>query len=173
MLIVTIDEKEYLRLGLLMEQVLPDAKIRMISTLINPKGVGVTEGFKRVDEYIFIARFGTRDVTPSLAPLLGSRPMDAVDKDADDDEQDEPARIGLDWQTARRRDLQSVRRTRPGQFYPVYVNEATGLIEAVGDPIPHEQDRHTVAARPGCVADFPVRDGWHRDELRRHWSHIC
>ena len=35
-LIVTIDEKEYLRLGLLLEQLFPSATIQMVSTIINP-----------------------------------------------------------------------------------------------------------------------------------------
>lgn len=166
-LIVTIDEKEYLRLGLLLEQVLPEARIRMVSTLINPKGVGVSEGFKRVDEYIFIARFGSQDVTPSASPSLGSKPVDGAEKNSDYEEQEDgPERVGLDWQTARRRDLQSVRRTRPAQFYPIYVNEKTGLIEAVGYPIPHEQDRHTAPKRRGCVAVFPMRE----DGTEMNWS---
>ncbi len=38
-LIVTIDEKEYLRLGLLLEQVFPEARIQMISSVINRKGI--------------------------------------------------------------------------------------------------------------------------------------
>lgn len=165
-LIATIDEKEYLRLGLLLEQVFPEARIRMISTQINPKGVGVSEGFKRVDEYIFIARFGSQDVTPSSSPLLGSRPIDSAEKDEDGEEDEGTQKIGLDWQTARRRDLQSVRRTRPGQFYPIYVNETSGLIEEVGKPIPHEQDRLDVETRPGCVAVFPVRD----DGTEMNWG---
>ena len=167
-LIITIDEKEYLRLGLLLEQVFEEAKIRMISTLINPKGVGVNEGFKRVDEYIFIVRFGSQGVTPSVSPSLGSRPIDHVERRSSDDDEteDEPVRAGLDWQTARRRDLQSVRRTRPGQFYPIYVNVETGLIEAIGEAIPHEQDRNSVAGRPGCVPVFPVRD----DGTEMNWS---
>lgn len=167
-LIVTIDEKEYLRLGLLLEQVFPEAKMRMVSTLINPKGVGVNEGFKRVDEYVFIMRFGTQTVTPSISPALGSRPTDHVNKSVKDEDADdsEPTKIGLDWQTARRRDLQSVRKTRPGQFYPIYVNTRTGQIEAIGDPIPHEQDRHSAQSRPGCVAVFPVRE----DGTEMNWS---
>lgn len=165
-MIVTIDEKEYLRLGLLMEQVLPEARIRMISTQINPKGVGVSEGFKRVDEYIFVARFGSQDVTPSTAPLLGSKPIDNAEKVSEEDNDEVPQKIGLDWQTARRRDLQSVRRTRPAQFYPIYVNEVTGQIEAIGGPIPHEQDRFTVARRHGCVAVFPIRE----DGTEMNWS---
>ena len=37
-LIVTIDEKEYLRLGLLLEQMFPEATIQMVTTSINPSG---------------------------------------------------------------------------------------------------------------------------------------
>ena len=37
-LIVTIDEKEYLRLGMLLEQAFPEADIQMITSVINPKG---------------------------------------------------------------------------------------------------------------------------------------
>ncbi|MEG2263706.1 MAG: DNA methyltransferase, partial [Acinetobacter sp.] len=36
-LIVTIDEKEYLRLGLLLEQIFPEARIQMVSITTNPK----------------------------------------------------------------------------------------------------------------------------------------
>lgn len=39
-LIVTIDEKEYLRLGLLLEQTFPSARIQMITAVINPSGSG-------------------------------------------------------------------------------------------------------------------------------------
>src|SRR5207248_5761934 len=38
-LIVTIDEKEYLRLGMLLEQVFPEARIQMVIILINPASV--------------------------------------------------------------------------------------------------------------------------------------
>lgn len=166
-LIVTVDEKEYLRLGLLLEQAFPEARIRMISTVINPKGVGVSEGFKRVDEYVFIVRLGSQDVTPTPRNVLGSWPIDDTkEPDKDQAEDGAPKRIGLDWQTARRRDLSSVRRTRPGQFYPIYVNVSTGLIEAVGDAIPHEQDRTTVKQREGCVAVFPVRE----DGTEMNWA---
>ena len=38
-LIVTIDEKEYLHLGCLLEEMFPEAKIQMVSAAINGKGV--------------------------------------------------------------------------------------------------------------------------------------
>ena len=37
-LIITIDEKEYLHLGCMLEELFPDARIQMISAIINPKG---------------------------------------------------------------------------------------------------------------------------------------
>lgn len=170
-LIVTIDEKEYLRLGLLLEQTFPGARSRMISSLINSKGVGVTEGFKRVDEYIFILRFGSQLVTPNTLPLLGSMPTDKAKPQTDASEEPENGqasgpRLGLDWQTARRRDLASVRPTRPGQFYPIYVNDSTGMIEAIGVAIPHEMDRKDAPTRAGCTSVFPVRD----DGTEMNWG---
>jgi len=39
-LIVTIDEKEHLRLGLLLEQTFPGVKVQMVSSVINPAGTG-------------------------------------------------------------------------------------------------------------------------------------
>jgi adenine-specific DNA-methyltransferase len=52
-LIVTIDEKEYLRLGLLLAQRFPEAEIQMVSAVINRAGSSRSGRFSRVDEYIF------------------------------------------------------------------------------------------------------------------------
>jgi adenine-specific DNA-methyltransferase len=46
-LIVTIDEKEYLRLGLLLEQVFPEAQVQMVASVINPKGTARANEFTR------------------------------------------------------------------------------------------------------------------------------
>lgn len=51
-LIVTIDEKEYLRLGILLEQLFLDARIQMVSSVINPKGAARSSSFGRTDEYV-------------------------------------------------------------------------------------------------------------------------
>ena len=64
-LIVTIDEKEYLRLGLLLEQLFPEAHMQMVSSSINPKGSARGKEFYRVDEYIYFLTFG-----PRLRPRL-------------------------------------------------------------------------------------------------------
>lgn len=57
-LIVTIDEKEYLHLGCLLEELFPDARIQMISTMINPAIVARAGEFGRSGEYIFFVYFG-------------------------------------------------------------------------------------------------------------------
>ena len=66
-LIVTIDEKEYLRLGLLLEEIYSDARIQMISNVINPAGVARQGEFARTDEYLFIVFLGT--ASPQKVPL--------------------------------------------------------------------------------------------------------
>ena len=47
-LIITIDEKEYLHLGCLIEELFPEARIQMVSSVINPAGAGKQE-FARTD----------------------------------------------------------------------------------------------------------------------------
>ncbi|MGV8294843.1 DNA methyltransferase, partial [Pseudomonas aeruginosa] len=63
-LIATIDEKEYLRLGLLLEQTFPEARIQMISSVINPKGATRRSAFGRTDEYLFFVMFGEAAPVP-------------------------------------------------------------------------------------------------------------
>src|SRR5205807_3407477 len=63
-LIVTIDEKECLRLGLLLEQTFPEATIQMISSVIAQKGVARANQFYRTDEYIYFVTFGRAAVIP-------------------------------------------------------------------------------------------------------------
>lgn len=153
-LIVTIDEKEYLRLGLLLQQVFPNATMQMVSSRINPKGTGRANELRRIDEYVYLLWFG--DAVLGRVPAL-SGISDVAGVDEDVEAVDDTPKVGLDWQTARRRDLASVRRTRPSQFYPIYVNTTTGLIEEVGEPIAHDMDRADAPQREGCVAVFPVR----------------
>ncbi len=59
-LIVTIDEKEYLRLGLLLQQTFPSSDVQMVSAIINPAGSARTGRLTRVDEYVSL---------PTLVPL--------------------------------------------------------------------------------------------------------
>jgi adenine-specific DNA-methyltransferase len=118
-LIVAIDDKEVGRLGLLLEQIFPDAKQEMITTVINPRGKYRLGEFARCEEYLYFLAFGS-------ARVLG--------------EPDEDFGTGsnIAWRTLRRSDLTSARGTKKGgtgQFFPIYVS-ASGKIEKVGDPSP-------------------------------------
>jgi adenine-specific DNA-methyltransferase len=57
-MIVTIDEKEYLHLGCLLEEMFPEAKIQMVSSVINPKGTARSNEFSRVNEFIYFVMIG-------------------------------------------------------------------------------------------------------------------
>lgn len=145
-LIVTIDEKEYLRLGLLLEQVFPEARIQMITTVINPKGTSRPDLFSRVDEFIYVVLFGSA-VVPNIKT-------------------EKHAGKSVRWRYLRREDLESVRGSRPRQFYPVFVNNTSSKIVEVGDPLAPDEDRAEVKAPDGCTAVFPVRE----DGLEMEWG---
>lgn len=56
LLIVTIDEKEYLHLGCLLEEMFPEANIQMVTDVINAKGVARINQFSsRMKIYVCIA----------------------------------------------------------------------------------------------------------------------
>ncbi len=148
-LIVTIDEKEYLRLGLLLEQLFPGVRAQMVSSVINPAGTGRQNEFSRTNEYIFFLQLGNLVIQPML-------PASTTE-------------VAVEWEPFRRRDLSSVRRTRPRQFYPVYVDRSSGRIVGTGDPLPHAQDRHTAPTREGCASVFPVRE----DGTEMNWALTC
>lgn len=167
MLIVTIDEKEYLRLGLLLQQTFPGVPMQMVSVLINAKGTGRTNELRRIDEYAFFLRFGDAAIEKVEVGGGAFEPADVNGETA------VLAGPGLDWQTFRRRDLASRRGTTKGgprQFYPIYVNETSGVIESVGDPLPHNVPRDSVPTREGCVAVFPVRPDGTPNGIEMNWS---
>lgn len=147
-LIVTIDEKEYLNLGILLRQMFPGARIQMVSSVINPKGVVRLSEFSRVNEYIYVCMFGSQKIAPER---VVSVPSDVS----------EPKREYMTWQPLRRSDIDSARHGvtyRKTQFYPIYVNTASGFIEEVGEPILRDVDRFSVPSRPNCDTVFPVRE---------------
>lgn len=148
-LIVTIDEKEHLRLGLLLEQIFPGVRAQMVSSVINPAGTGRQNEFSRTNEYIFFLQLGSLEVQPMLAV--------------------EAAEVPVEWEPFRRRDLASRRGTSKGgrsQFYPIYVDRDSGSIVGTGDPLPSDQDRDSAPRREGCASVFPVRE----DGTEMNWA---
>lgn len=71
-LIVTIDEKEYLHLGCLLEQIFPEAHIQMVSIVTNPNGVARDHEMYRVEEYAFFVYLGSAGPAMLEDPLFTS-----------------------------------------------------------------------------------------------------
>jgi adenine-specific DNA-methyltransferase len=145
-LIVTIDEREYLRLGMLMEQLFPHAQIEMVTSVISGKGVARFGQFSRVEEYVFTLRIGSQEVALSETNMLdGSRSASE--------------RVGqpVDWLGLRRREPSARRGARPRQFYPVFVDTTTGFVHSIGDAIINEVDRVSVDAPIGTFVVWPLR----------------
>lgn len=160
-LIVTIDEKEYLRLGLLLEQLFPAANIQMISSAINPKGAS-RNGFRRSDEYIFVAMFGKAQ--PQRFELgwewsiYHPEKINSIDEAHGASEgSDKTVTTSPDWTSMMRRGTDSLRTDVPNGFYPIYVdpNTTPPRIEDIGDPLPNGV--HVAPEKPGLVAVLPIR----------------
>lgn len=145
-LIVTIDEKEYLRLGLLLEQAFPEAAIEMVTSVISAKGVARAGQFSRVEEFIYFVKFGAATVQLSEQNML-------------DDSRSATAKIGreIDWLGLRRREPTARRGARPNQFYPIFVAVDSGYIQSIGDPITDDVDRLQIEAPKGTFAVWPLR----------------
>ncbi|WP_114961449.1 site-specific DNA-methyltransferase [Tritonibacter mobilis] len=144
-LIVSIDEKEYLRLGLLLEQVFPQGRVQMVSTIINPKGASRGAAFGRTDEYLFFVWLG--EASPIPGPL-GNEWKIVQDKRAGK----------LRWAEALRSGSDPLRTDSPKQFYPVFVRNSDDGPEfhSVGEPF-FGDDWQEVPAPEGCVAIWPIR----------------
>ncbi|AOW14530.1 DNA methyltransferase [Hydrogenophaga crassostreae] len=143
-LIVTIDEKEVNRLGLLLEQVFAGSRIQMVTTVTNQRGVARGQEFARVDEYAFVVFVGGVRVTQGSDDLLTS------------DETIAKQRIDI-WNRLMRRGTDSLRADSPRQFYPIFIDPVRKAIVSAGDPLPLGANRFSVEAPMGCVAVWPIR----------------
>lgn len=147
-LILTIDEKEYLHIGCLLEEIFPEANIQMISTLTARSGAARFNSFSRTNEFIFFVMIGNYIITP----------IEAAEYSQEGE--------SIHWRSFRRGNPANIRPSRPSQFYPLYIDKATSRIVKVGEPITPDVDRFSVAQIDGCETVFPVRD----DGTEMMWS---
>lgn len=145
-LIVTIDEKEYLHLGCLLEESFPEAKIQMVSITNNQAGAQRLTEFTRVDEFAFFVMFG------AAAPQrmkLGSEWIKEGGR----------THLGeIRWDLLRRTGTNAQRRNSPGCFYPIYISEDCKKFIGVGETLDIEKSLSEAPASPeGVVSLWPVR----------------
>lgn len=151
-LIVTIDEKEYLHLGCLLEEMFPEGHMQMISELINRAAVARDNEFSRSNEYIFIVFIG--EAGP--AKLALEQEWNHIENTTKD---------GVHWVNLCRTGTNSRRIDRPGMFYPIYVTEDGKKIAGLGEVLPIDEDRNTVIPPAGTVAVWPI----HTDGSEGRW----
>lgn len=143
-LICTIDEKEYTRLGCLLEELFPAAKIQMISTAIKPSGSTRETQFSRVNEYIYFVLIGNAYPQNGYVDMLYDNPDDLSES-------------SVTWQGLRRRGSDGWKRSNsPGGFYPIYIENDTNKLHSVGDAIPLNQDRNSLVPPNGTWCAWPL-----------------
>ena len=153
-LIVTIDEKERNRLGLLLEQVFDGIDIQMITSVINPKGASLGRDFARVDEQIYVLYFGSAGVQAQVRDML-------------DESKNEAADTTVKWSSLIRGGAQGIRTDSPGAYYPVFVDVERNSIHSFGEALPWERSQTEVTAPPGTVAVWPPR---HPSGVEGRWG---
>lgn len=142
-LIITIDDKEYLHLGCLLEELFPDANIQMVSDVINPKGTMQRKIFPRTDEYIFFVWIG------SAEPCEQKLNKDWLIGNADNTKHNR-----YRWQPFVRANIS--RQKTPSMFYPIFVNKEGNKVLRVGTALDKSVDRNEIEVRDGEVAIFPI-----------------
>ena len=145
-LIVTIDEKEYLHLGCLLEEMFPDARIQMVSSVINPAGVSRNNQFARSNEYLFYCLFGEAGIQ-SLE--LGDEWIGDI--------KSKKRKYSLRWNTLLRSGTNARRVDRPKLFYPIFVDDSGSRIVQIGKPLPLNEKRDSIKPLIGTRVIWPIR----------------
>lgn len=128
-LICTIDEKEYLHFGCLLEELFPEANMQMISSIIAQKGVARNHSFYRTNEFIFFLQIGSSKVTKLN---LG--------KEWELGKKSSAASQGIVWSQLRRSGTSDLRADSPNLFYPIIFDRES--LEIVGTGNALEVSRH-------------------------------
>lgn len=143
-LIVTIDEKEYLHIGCLLEEMFYGARVQMVSVNIHPGGVARENAFARSDEYyffVFIGACGPQTLELDSDWLSGIQTT---------------SRDKVHWRALLRSGSNDSRDHSPGCFYPVFVSIDGKQIMSVGEALDLKTDKESIIPPEGQKAIFPI-----------------
>ena len=145
-LIVTIDEKEYLHLGCLLEEMFPNAIIQMVTSVIKPSGNRRDREFSRCEEYLFYVLVGQASIESIGKTMI-------VEGDF--------SNKAIRWKGLLRQASNHGRRTdRPNLFYPLYFDSSSGKLTRVGETLDISIDRKTVLPYENETIMWPIgQDG--------------
>ena len=140
-MIVTIDEKEYLHLGCLLEEMFPEARIQMVSSVISSQGSTRDGLFSRADEYLFFIFMGKAEVNKSEDDMLN---------------EGQSATKSQLWFQFVRTGKGNLRENSKNLFYPIYIDADKGIIRSIGNPVPLGVPKETVYVPEGLTAIWPM-----------------
>ena len=152
-LIVTIDEKEYLHLGCLLEQMFLGCRVQMVSSVINTAGATRQSEFSRTDEYLFFVYIG--EAKPQ--PLLLEREW-LIGKSSNQGK--------ITWDSLKRAGGHNKRTHSPGCFYPIFVNTKGTKIVQVGNVLPSDVKREEIEPLEDSVVIWPMQN----DDIEGCWQ---
>ena len=141
-LIVTIDEKEYLHLGCMLEEMFAGQRIQMVSVNIHPGGVARDKEFARSDEYyffVYVGSAGPHTLELDKSWLYG---IETTSRDK------------VHWRGLLRSGSNDSRKHSPGCFYPIFVTEDGKSIDSVGEALPLEMSKEEVPCPEGIKVIF-------------------
>ena len=160
-LIVTIDEHEYLHLGCLLEEIFRGARIQMVTIVINPIGVARDREMYRVDEYAFFVYLGNAAPVMLEDPLFTSEvnQLKAAQVRGEVANGNHSRRTSVRWERLLRGGNNSDRRRSPNCFYPVYIDPNTRKIIEVGEALSPSQSCNEISDKDGLIKIFPIAEG--------------
>lgn len=141
-IVVTIDENEVHHLGMLLEQLFPDARIQMVTIVINPTGTS-RDGLSRVDEQAFFVFFGEALPVPLADNFL-----------TEERARKETGGIRWEWLL---RGGGWYRQDRPALCYPVLLDPETQRIVGAGEPFSGDDETNRPVTIDGKMAAWPLR----------------
>lgn len=158
-LVVAIDEVEYARLALLLEQIFPESVVQMVTSMTNKKGQPREGIFSRCEEYLFFVFIGDAKITRTTENMLFDGSNDTINSQ-------KTRKLPTIWNSLLRRGTGSDRKDVPTLFYPIFVDETTSEIKSIGEPLPLEEDRNNIIVPDGLFATFPM----HKDGTEGRWQ---
>ncbi len=149
-LIVTIDEVELHRLGLLIEQTFPAASVQLVTSVINRAGSPRPGRLTRVEEYLLFVFLGTVSAAPWSSNLLS------------DDRNNRTETMPTVWFSAIRVGSRKALRSYYADtalFYPVLIDSETGAFHSVGQPLAPGKSPVDYKPPAGTTPIWPMSNG--------------
>ena len=140
-LIITIDEKEYLHLGCLLEELFPEARMQMVTCVISSQASVRDNMFSRADEYIFFLFMGNAEVFKSDDDMLNEG-LSATKSQL--------------WFQFVRTGKGNLREDSKNLFYPIFADPNTGKIISIGESVPIGVPKETIPVPENQIAIWPM-----------------